>query len=284
MTAAEESTARHNPPHGGGPLLEAEAVSFAYETGRDVFRRVDASVRGGRVTGIVGPNGSGKSTLLRVLCGLLKPSAGRVRLNGRAYAAIASEERARSVAFLPQAVNPAFALSVFEVVCLGRYPHVGLWGALSPHDRAVAERCLRDTETDTLRDRDFMTLSGGERQRVLLASILAQEPSLLLLDEPTSALDLHHQIEIFALLRRLAWEGYGVAVVTHDLNMAARFCDRLLLLSPDTEGLLAMGRPSEVLTEELLSRAYAASIRVCEHPVTGTLLVTAETPEEGGQA
>ena len=265
------------------PVLEAGTVSFAYEAGREVFRGVDASIPGGRLTGIVGPNGSGKSTLMRVLGGLLKPSAGHVRLNGKPLGSFPAHERARSVAFLPQAVNPAFALTVFEVVCLGRYPHVGVWGGLHPHDRAVAERCLHDTETDALRGRDFMTLSGGERQRVLLASILAQEPHLLLLDEPTSALDLHHQIEIFALLRRLACEGYGVAVVTHDLNMAARFCDTLLLLSPDTEGLLAAGPPHEVLTEGLLSRAYAASIRVCDHPVTGTLLITAETPDgEGG--
>lgn len=258
--------------------LHAESVAFAYEKGRDVFAAVDAAVLGGAITGIVGPNGSGKSTLLRVLSGILKPRKGRVLIDGKASGSFSSRQRARIIGFLPQFVNPAFSLSVFEVVCLGRYPRLGALGALEPHDRAVAERCLRDTEADDLRDRDFMALSGGERQRVLLASILAQEPDLLLLDEPTSSLDVHHQIEIFTLLRRLARDGYGVGVVTHDLNLAARFCDQLLLMSHTTTGLIAAGRPEDVLTEPLLTRAYNAPIRVCEHPLTGSLLVTAEAP------
>jgi iron complex transport system ATP-binding protein len=257
--------------------LKAESVAYAYERERAVFSGVNASVTSGEIVGIVGPNGSGKSTLLRVLCGLLKPSGGRVTLNGRSLSSFSGTERARVVAFLPPAVNPAFALTVFEVVCLGRYPHTGPFGALRPYDKAVAERCLRDTESEGLRSRDFMTLSGGERQRVLLASILAQEPEILLLDEPTSALDIHHQIEIFALLDRLARNGYGIAVVTHDLNLAARFCDRLLLLAAN-HTLLRTGRPEAVLTEDILSRTYAAPIRVSRHPVTGAPLIWAESP------
>jgi iron complex transport system ATP-binding protein len=258
-------------------LLEAERVTFAYDDGEPVFTDIGAVVRGGELLGIVGPNGSGKSTLLRVLCGLLRPRSGRVLLDGRPLSAFAARERARTIAFLPQNVQPAFSLTSFEVVCLGRYPYLGGFGGWSAHDREVAERCLKATETESLRDRDFTTLSGGERQRVLMASVLAQEPDLLLLDEPTSALDIHHQIEVFALLRRLAREGYGVAVVTHDLNLAGRFCDNLLLIAKRT-GKLADGPPERVLTEELLSQAYAASIRVGRHPLTGTPLVTAEAP------
>lgn len=259
--------------------LQAEDLAFAYEKGRDVFSGIGAQVLGGSMTGIVGPNGSGKSTLLRVLSGLLKPRAGLVTLDGRALSSYSGMARARRLAFLPQAVNPAFALNVFEVVCLGRYPHVGPLAGLRPRDAEVAGRCLRDTQTEHLRDRDFLTLSGGERQRVLLASILAQEPNLLLLDEPTSALDIHHQIDIFALLRRLAEAGYGIAVVTHDLNLAAQFCGGLLLLG-EQEGLIASGAPDEVLTEKLLSQAYRSRIRVAEHPITHTPLITAEQPEE----
>lgn len=259
--------------------LIAENLTFAYEKGNDVFADVSGKVCAGAFTGIVGPNGAGKSTLLRVLCGLLRPRAGRVTLDGKHLRAFSGMERARRVAFLPQAVNPAFALTVFEVVCLGRYPHVGALGGLRRKDFDVAERCLAATTTDALRDRDFMTLSAGERQRVLLASILAQEPNLLLLDEPTSSLDIHHQIEIFALLRRLTDGGYGVAVVTHDLNLAARFCDEVLLLSEDHH-VLASGKPDCVLTEERLSRAYNAPIRVTAHPITGTPLITAECPGE----
>lgn len=262
-------------------LLQAESVSFAYEPDRPVFTGVSAAVQGGELTGIVGPNGSGKSTLLRVLCGLLTPQDGLVRLDGKPLREFRARDRARTIGFLPQAVNPAFALTVFEVVSLGRYPHLGPFGALSDGDREIVERCLRETDTHALRHRDFMTLSGGERQRVLVASILAQEPDLLLLDEPTSALDAHHQVEIFALLRRLARQGYGVSVVTHDLNLAARFCDTLWLLAANT-GVAAQGAPDAVLTEELLSRAYAARIRVCRHPITHTPLVTAEAPEDTG--
>jgi iron complex transport system ATP-binding protein len=258
-------------------ILKAESVAYAYEPGKDVFADVSLSIQAGEIVGLVGPNGSGKSTLLRVLCGFLHPRSGRVTLDKRTLSSYSGSERARVLAFLPQAVNPAFALSVFEVVCLGRYPHIGAFGALRPHDKEIAERCIRDTEVESLRSRDFLTLSGGERQRVLLASILAQEPNILLLDEPTSSLDIHHQIEIFSLLERLAHEGYGIVVVTHDLNLAAQFCGRLLLLA-DNHRMLAAGAPETVLTEDLLSRAYASPIRVSENPVTGAPLIWAEPP------
>ncbi len=259
-------------------VLEAQNLAYAYEKGHDVFADIDGTVRAGNFTGIVGPNGSGKSTLLRILSGLIKPRTGRVTLDGQSLRSLSGMERARRIAFLPQSVNPAFALSVIEVVCLGRYPHVGALAGLRPLDLEVAERCLHETATYKLRDRPFMSLSGGERQRVLLASVLAQEPGFLLLDEPTSALDIHHQIDVFALLRRLADDGYGVAVVTHDLNLAARFCDDLMLLAAG-HGVVASGTPADVLTEAQLSKAYEASIRVTRHPVTEALLISADAPE-----
>lgn len=242
-----------------------------------MFSGVDAEIRSGAIVGIVGPNGAGKSTLLRVLCGLLRPHAGSVTLDGRPLASFSRTERARKIAFLPQSVNPAFALTVFEVVCLGRYPRIGAMAALGAEDRAVAERCLLETDTVSLRDRDFMTLSGGERQRVLIAGVLAQEPDLVLLDEPTSALDIHHQMEIMTLLRRLTAQNFGFAVVTHDLNLAAQFCHRLLLLAAG--GVAAFGPYRQVLTEPTLSKAYNAAIRVDRHPVLGTPLIWAQ-PED----
>ncbi len=261
--------------------LRAEDLAFAYESGRDVFAGITLAIEGGQLVGIVGPNGAGKSTLLRVLSGLLRPRSGRVFLDDRPLSDLSNIERARTIAFLPQNVQPAFSLTSAEVVCLGRFPHLGAFGGWTAHDREIADRCLRQTETWDLRDRDFMTLSGGERQRVALASVLAQEPDLLLLDEPTSALDIHHQIEIFALLQRLARKGYGIGVVTHDLNLAGRFCDSLALLAGGV-GLLAEGAPDDVLTEPLLSRAYSARIRVGRHPFTDTPLVTAEAPGDDG--
>ncbi|MBX7259847.1 MAG: ABC transporter ATP-binding protein [Candidatus Hydrogenedentes bacterium] len=259
--------------------LEAQSLAFAYPKGGDVFSDVLIRVQGGAMTGIVGPNGSGKSTLLRVLSGFERARAGRVLLDGRPITSYSHRERAQVVAFLPQTATPVFSLRVFEVVCLGRFPYLGALGAMRQSDKAIAERCLRDTETEDLRERDFMSLSGGERQRVLLASILAQEPSLLLLDEPTSALDIHHQAEIFSLLQRLARNGYGVCAVTHDLNLAASYCDQLLLLSRSEPKPVAVGKPEDVVTESLLSRAYGAPIRVCRHPLTGALLVSADMPQ-----
>lgn len=254
------------------PALAAEGIGFAYERDAPVLRDVSVAVASGTFTGLIGPNGSGKSTLLRILCGLLTPNRGTVTLGGQALPAHSPRDRARMIAFMPQAVNPAFTLRVYEAAALGRYPHAGALAALTPQDHAVIERCLRAADVWEFRDRDFATLSGGERQRVVLASILAQEPCLLLLDEPTSALDLHHQFEIFTLLRSLADEGYGVCVVTHDLNLAARFCDRVYLLSAD-HGLLAEGPPAAVCTEALLSQAYGAAIRVCGHPLYDAPLI-----------
>ena len=257
--------------------LNAESLDFAYEAGPEVLRGVDTSIRGGRMTGIVGPNGSGKSTLLRLLCGLLRPRRGQVTLDGRPLRSFAARERARSIAFLPQGVQPVFSLTAFEVVCLGRYPHAGPFGSLFAHDVDVARRCMSDTATGPLAYRAFSSLSGGERQRVLLAGILAQEPDLLLLDEPTAALDVHHEAEVFAMLARLARDGYGVGVVTHDLNLAARFCDAIVLLSSGHD-VVASGPPDAVLTEENLCAAYASRIRVGVHPFTQTPLIHAELP------
>lgn len=254
--------------------LVASDITFAYASGPPILVDVNARVECGKLLALVGPNGAGKSTLLRVMCGLMRPQGGKVEFDGASLFSLSSLERARHVAFLPQAVNPTFSLSVFEVVCLGRYPHVGALRTMRQEDRDVVLRCLQETRCDALRERDFSELSGGERQRVLIAAILAQEPDILLLDEPTSLLDLHHQIEVFALLKRLTRKGYGVAVVTHDLNTAARFCDHMLLLSSSVHGVKAEGAPSEVLQESTLSEVYETEIRVCPHPITGTPLVT----------
>jgi iron complex transport system ATP-binding protein len=257
--------------------LEAEGISFAYESGVPVLQDVSTQFAPGALHAILGPNGSGKSTLLRLLCGLLRPSAGRVRLDGKDIHNWQGRQRARRIGFLPQAIAPAFSLSVFEVACLGRYPHTGALGSLRATDLDVVRRCLRETQTDAFAQRDFDSLSGGERQRVLLASVLAQEPDLLLLDEPTSALDIHHQAEVLALLRRLSRSGYGVILVTHDLNMAARFADSCYLIGAQHR-LLAAGSPEIVLTAGALSEAYEAQIRVDRHPATGDLLIAAELP------
>ena len=253
--------------------LAADRLNFSYAPGAPVLADVSAVLESGTVAGIIGPNGAGKSTLLQLLCGLLTPDGGAVSLDGKPLATFTPRERARIIAYMPQSVQPTFSLSVREVVALGRYPHLGPFGALGEPDHAIVAACLAQTEAESFAERDFLSLSGGERQRVILASVLAQEPRILLLDEPTSALDLPHETAFFKQLRKLAAQDLGVIVVTHDINMAAQFCDRLLLLGQE-HTLVKQGTPEEVLTSANLSEAYGSPLAVCAHPVTGTPFVT----------
>lgn len=263
------------------PLLAARDCSFAY--GGDGFRLegITLRMRPGEMLGIVGPNGSGKSTLLRLLSGALRPDGGDVLLEGAALRGIGRRRLATRVAFLPQSLRTTFRFRVRDVVAMGRYPYQGAFGFLRREDVAAIEEALEETETTGLAERHFSTLSGGEKQRVLVAGILAQQPQVMLLDEPTAALDIHHQSDVLDLLWRLSRSGLAVALVTHDLNAASQFCDRLALLS---EGRLArMGTPEEVLEEKLLSETYGAQVRVLPNPVTSSpmVLVLGEAAHEG---
>ena len=257
--------------------LVASQVAFSYGA-NPVLRGVDLCLAAGECTALLGPNGGGKSTLLRLLLGRLTPSAGEVRLFGRPVSQLDGTERARQVGYLPQEVSATYPYSVAEVVLMGRWPHLA-FGLESAHDLEVARGCLERTATAHLAQRSFSTLSGGEKQRVLLASVLAQEPRLLLLDEPTAALDIHHQHEVMELLAGLAAERLAVCVVTHDLNLAARYCQHLCLLH---EGrIAAVGSPAEVLTAEVLSRVYGERLRVVADPDLGGPLVLSPLPEVG---
>jgi iron complex transport system ATP-binding protein len=231
------------------------------------------AVRPGELLGIIGPNGSGKSTLLRLLAGLLTPARGLVELDDAPIKTMGRHALARRIAFLPQIVQPAFAFTCEEVVAQGRYPHLHALGFLSPADLEAVRRCMETTDTQEFARRPFDELSGGERQRVLIASILAQEADHLLLDEPTAALDIHHQAFVFHHLREFSRQGLAVAVVVHDLNLAAQFCDRLLLLSIGE--IAAEGTARDVLRVEHLVPAYGGNIAVGENSNTGGPLVTA---------
>lgn len=263
-------------------LLSAKGCSFSYERGEFELREVSATARPGRVLGIVGPNGSGKSTLLRVMAGILRPGRGEVALEGRPVRSFGRRELAKRLAFLPQNPQSGFRFSAREVVAMGRYPYQGTFGFLSERDVEAVERALEETGAAPLAERNFSTLSGGEKQRVLIAGILAQEPSVMLLDEPTAALDIHHCSDVMDLLWGLSRKGIAVVAVTHDLNTASQFCDRLLLLSGGRA--VCTGPPTEVMDEERLSRAYSARVRVLENPLTGGPLVIVpgrEAHEEG---
>lgn len=222
--------------------------------GRRVLDAVDVTLERGALIGVIGPNGAGKSTLARALLGLLPAAAGRVTIDGADVATLGSAEIARSIAYLPQAYALHWPLSVARLVGLGRSPHLGPFSRIGGEDQAAIDAALHDTGTTHLADRTATDLSGGERARVMLARALATGAPALIADEPLTALDPGHQLDVMGLLQAQARGGALILVVLHDLSIAARFCDRLLLL--DGGRLVADGTPDAVLTDEALANVY----------------------------
>ncbi len=248
--------------------LRASQLVFSWDRGLPpAVDTLSLELSPGQLTVVAGPNGSGKSTLLALLAGLVEPDAGTVELNGVAMARIPRRQRARLLAYLPQQVTPLYDLSVRDLVASGRYPWAGPWGGPDPGGDDAVRRALEATDTAHLAHREFGSLSGGERQRCLVAAVLAQEPRWLLLDEPTASLDLHHAVEVFRVLQRTAHRGRGVLAVTHDLNLAGVFADRIVLLSGGRKH--AEGPVDSVLRQDVLAAAYGAELVVVRHPVSG---------------
>lgn len=249
-------------------MLEGLDIHVLVEGSR-LLEGVSVQVRPGEVVAVLGPNGAGKSTLLKVLSGDLSPTRGAVRMGGRSLGSWDPKESARVRAVLPQQSSLRFPFRVIEVALMGRSPH--LRGSETRADYAIARFALREAGVDRLEHRLYPTLSGGEAQRVHLARVLAQiwesvdgAPRYLLLDEPTSSLDLAHQHHTLTAARGFAGRSVGVLVVLHDLNLAARYADRVLLLK---EGrTVAEGTPGEVLQEETIEAVYDIPITVIPHP------------------
>lgn len=251
----------------GNDRLSVEAVTAGYGA-RNAVKEVTFGLRRGEFVGLLGPNGAGKSTLLRVLSHALPARTGRVLLEGEPLARMSARDIARWIAFVPQSETVLFDFTVRDVVLMGRHPHVsGLRGETAA-DYTAADRAMADADILPLRDRPVTSLSGGEYRRVLIARALAQTAPILLLDEPTAHLDLTHQIEVLRLARRLAeQEGACVCAALHDLNLAAEFCDRLLVLS---EGRVAAeGTPEAVLNAPLLEQVYGRGLQVSRSPFSG---------------
>ena len=254
------------------PLLSVDSVSFKYGE-QWVLRGIGFDVEKGDFLGVIGPNGSGKTTLLRVIDGILKPQEGEVRLEGTEIGRLRREALARCVAVVPQYSALAFPFSVEEVVLMGRSPHLSRWRFEGEQDLRIAREAMEMTDTLALAARDMESLSGGERQRVLIARALAQEPRLMLLDEPTAFLDIRHQVDFFDRIRALNRErGLTVVAVTHDINLAAHYCDRIILLKGGR--IEAAGPVETVITEEHIRKAYETKILVDRHPGTGSPRIT----------
>ncbi|SRR5579871_975724 len=230
------------------PLFEIQNLSFRYPSHSGFeLHSTNLSIEQGGLVGLLGPNGAGKSTLLKLMVGLAAPQQGRVVFEGKPLKDLPVRERARKIAYVPQGLHFTFPLSVMEIVEMGRHPYLGRLKPLGAQDRQICERALSLCDALEFKDRSYGELSGGERQRVLLASALAQTPRVLLLDEPTLSLDLSHQILLFEIIRKLhREEGLTVVVATHELNLAGRFLDRLVLMKGGK--VFAEGAPKKVLT------------------------------------
>ena len=221
----------------------------------------------GRITAVVGPNGSGKSTLVRALVGSVPIMSGEVTLDGVATASAGRRALAMRVAVVTQREEPAFPLNVGEYIALGRYPHLGVWKAAGHTDRDAIQRAVELTETADFQGRAITELSGGEWQRVRLARALAQGGEAIVLDEPTTFLDVGHEMAIFELLSRLAGEGQAVLLVSHQLNLVARFADHMVLLHRGR--VAAAGDVPTVMRGPILEEVYAWPLVVTRDPAVG---------------
>ena len=247
--------------------LQISQVYFSYLNGL-VLHDINLSIRTGEMIGLLGPNGSGKTTLIKLASGILKPKQGEIRLNGSVLSQLSRKSVARSLAVVPQQFHIPFAFTVGEVVMLGRIPFLKAFAEESKADKQFVSNAMALVGISELKERRFDELSGGERQKVILAMALVQQPRLLLLDEPIVHLDITHQVEILELVKGFNVEqGLTVIGAMHDLNLAALYFDRLVLLKGGK--VWADGTPAQVLTEDIIRDVFSASVRVEPHPVTG---------------
>ncbi|RKD97061.1 heme ABC transporter ATP-binding protein [Halopiger aswanensis] len=252
--------------------ITVENVSHAFDD-LSVLEDVSLTVEPGEFVGLVGPNGAGKTTLLRTISGALEPDAGTVEIDETDVHDVSSRASSRLVAVVPQDTTLSFSFDVRDVVEMGRHPHRSRFSPPRPEDRAIVEQALERTRTADLADRPIDEISGGQRQRVVLARAIAQATPALVLDEPTASLDINHQVETLELVRELVSEGRTAVAAIHDLDLAARYCDRLVLLADGD--VYREGTPSDVLTGDALAESFDARTVVTPNPVTGSETVTA---------
>ncbi len=267
--------------NGRPPAIGAQGVFFQIEA-KTLLDGVDLNAAHGQMVGLIGPNGAGKSTFLRAISGVLRVQSGNIHLDGADLRSLTSKEVAAGLAIVPQIVPYTHGFTAMELVLMGRYPHLGRFQIEGAGDERIARDAMRLTETEQFAERTLDTLSGGERQRVIVSRALAQQPRILLLDEPTSNLDVLHQLKVLGLVRQLVDDGLTSVAAIHDLNMASRFCDRLVLLQ---EGrVLAEGVPEEVLTPKLIAQAFGVNAAVYRDPNTGSHAISLIGPADSNGA
>jgi len=264
------------------PAFEVRQLSFRYDSVRGrpsgdrsawAINGIEFTLRQGEIVGVIGPNGSGKSSLLKLLTKLVRPQEGTICLFGTELGTLSRESISRQVAYMPQDLSYDFPFSVLDMVLMGRFPYRrgGLWNLVGwerEEDLAATEKAMAETDVAHLANRMIATLSAGERQRVLLARALAQVPRVLMLDEPTAHLDLNHQLDVCRILRRVHVQlQMTVLLVSHDINLASQYCDRILVMKQGT--VVCIGPPQDVIHPQVLTEVYGCQVLVDAHPDTG---------------
>lgn len=261
--------------------IQTQNLSLAYDA-ETIIRQLSLSITPGQITALVGPNGCGKSTLLRGLARLLRPQTGEVLLDGKAIHSLPTKQLAKQLGILPQGPTAPEGLTVYELVAQGRYPHQGFFQQWSHEDEHVTREAIAITNMVEYADRPLDTLSGGQRQRAWIALTLAQDTSILLLDEPTTYLDIGHQLEVMELIERLNRERQmTIVLVLHDLNQAARFGRRMIVLKDGA--IMADGAPWDVMTREMLAAVFRVQADVIPDPVSGVPICLPFRTLEGSQ-
>ena len=260
-------------------IIELKNLSIGYGN-KSVLQDVNAKINKGEIVGIIGCNGAGKSTLLKTIRGLLPKQSGEILYFGRKLESFSEKELAREVAYLQQNVEVGFGYTGKDIVLAGRYPYMKWWKGESISDEELALKCMEYTGTKELAERPVNEVSGGQKQRILLAKVLAQQTPILFLDEPTTGLDMVYQEEIFRFSKALAKMGKTLLMVVHELNLAAKYCSRIILLGEGT--VIADGRPDNVFTEKILSKAYNAPVRVIRSHNTNEI-IEISTKEDNGR-
>ena len=257
--------------------ISAKGLHFEVDA-QTLLKGVDLNAERGQLVGLIGPNGAGKTTLLRAIAGILNYSEGIVLLEGSDLKDATPRDIAKALALVPQIAPYTQGFTALELVLMGRYPHMGRLQIEGKQDNLIARKSMRLTETEQFADRTLDTLSGGERQRIFVSRALAQQPRILLLDEPTSNLDILHQLKVIGLVRKLVDGGLTAIAAIHDLQMAARYCDRLVLMKDGR--VLAQGPSEDVLTPDTIASSFGVKAAVYRDPVNGALALSLLGPAE----
>ena len=234
-------------------ILNVDKLSFCRGE-KVILKSIDISLESSQFTCLIGPNGTGKSTLLRLIAGLLRPTGGSIVFNHQNLLKMTALEVAKAITYMPQSTVLDYQFTVSQVVLMGRYPHRKKWQITQKRDKQLAEKAMKQTGILHLKDRIITSLSGGERQLVFLAKAIVQESDVILLDEPTSDLDIYHQVQIAEVIKDLVREGKTVLAAIHDINLATRYGDRLILIGNGE--IIADGEPEQVITSDSLMRVF----------------------------